>query len=64
MGILHVMPVTRGALIPGIYDLYAGWPTPLEFVDGTSPPGAVTVALREPVGVVGAIIPWNARSWP
>jgi phenylacetaldehyde dehydrogenase len=39
---------------------YAGWPTKLE--GGTLPnisPGTHVTTRREPIGVVGAIVPWN-----
>ena len=46
-------------------DYYAGWATKIEGVTTTPPPHltaqseALTYTLREPVGVVGQIIPWN-----
>lgn len=42
------------------FEYYAGWATKLygESMDYT--PDALGIVLREPVGVVGAIIPWNA----
>ena len=61
MGILHVDAVTRGARIPGIYDFYAGLADSFEFVERHEPAGGgYGWLVREPVGVVGAIIPWNA----
>jgi acyl-CoA reductase-like NAD-dependent aldehyde dehydrogenase len=61
MGILHVDAVNRGARIPGIYDFYAGLADSFEFVERHEPAGGGHGWLvREPVGVVGAIIPWNA----
>ncbi|HET7090038.1 MAG TPA: aldehyde dehydrogenase family protein [Anaerolineae bacterium] len=45
-----------------IVDYYAGWPTKL---DGTIPatsPDLVVQVLREPIGVVGVILPWNGPS--
>lgn len=39
---------------------YAGWPTKLEGKTlPVSIPGVLNYTLREPIGVVGAIIPWN-----
>src|ERR1700678_1336445 len=61
MGILHVDAVDRGARIPGIYDFYAGLADSFEFVERHQPAGGgYGWLVREPVGVVGAIIPWNA----
>lgn len=47
-----------------VYRYYAGWPTKLvgETMPVEGPPGVGTFAgftRREPVGVIGAIIPWN-----
>src|SRR5487761_1724137 len=61
MGILHTDAVTRGARIPGIYEFYAGLADTFEFVERHEPAGGgYGWLVREPVGVVGAIIPWNA----
>jgi acyl-CoA reductase-like NAD-dependent aldehyde dehydrogenase len=61
MGILHADAVARGARIPGIYDFYAGLADSFEFVERHEPAGGgYGWLVREPVGVVGAIIPWNA----
>jgi acyl-CoA reductase-like NAD-dependent aldehyde dehydrogenase len=61
MGILHVDAVTRGARIPGIYEFYAGLADTFDFVERHEPSGGgYGWLIREPVGVVGAIIPWNA----
>jgi phenylacetaldehyde dehydrogenase len=38
---------------------YAGWPTKLTGTTNPADPGVFSYTLREPVGVVGAIIPWN-----
>lgn len=38
---------------------YAGWATKLHGQTSLNKPGALLYTLREPVGVVGAIIPWN-----
>jgi len=48
----------------GVYRYFAGWPTKItgETVDVGAPPGLgqyLGFTRREPVGVVGAIIPWN-----
>ena len=61
MGILHVDAVARGARIPGIYDFYASLADSFEFIERHEPAGGgYGWLVREPVGVVGAIIPWNA----
>jgi acyl-CoA reductase-like NAD-dependent aldehyde dehydrogenase len=61
MGIIHGDAVLRGARIPGIYDFYAGLADSFEFVERHEPAGGgYGWLVREPVGVVGAIIPWNA----
>src|SRR3984893_6547177 len=61
MGIVHADAVTRGARIPGIYEFYAGLADTFEFVERHQPAGGgYGWLVREPVGVVGAIIPWNA----
>ena len=38
---------------------YAGWPTKLLGTTNPAAPGVFTYTLREPVGVVGVITPWN-----
>src|SRR5919198_3074631 len=38
---------------------YAGWPTKLTGTTNPADPGVFSYTLREPVGVVGAITPWN-----
>jgi acyl-CoA reductase-like NAD-dependent aldehyde dehydrogenase len=38
---------------------YAGWPTKILGTTNPAKPGIFTYTLREPVGVVGAITPWN-----
>jgi phenylacetaldehyde dehydrogenase len=63
------MPRGIAALTVGncveMLDYYAGWATKIEGVTTTPPPHltehseALTYTLREPVGVVGQIIPWN-----
>jgi aldehyde dehydrogenase (NAD+) len=61
MGILYGDAEIRGARIPGIYDFYAGLADSFEWVEHHTPAGGGYGWLaREPVGVVGAIVPWNA----
>ena len=38
---------------------YAGWPTKILGTTNPARPGVFTYTLREPLGVVGAITPWN-----
>jgi phenylacetaldehyde dehydrogenase len=38
---------------------YAGWPSKLTGTTNPADPGVFSYTLREPVGVVGAITPWN-----
>jgi acyl-CoA reductase-like NAD-dependent aldehyde dehydrogenase len=38
---------------------YAGWPTKLLGTTNPAKPGVFTYTLREPLGVVGIITPWN-----
>jgi acyl-CoA reductase-like NAD-dependent aldehyde dehydrogenase len=38
---------------------YAGWPTKILGTTNPAKPGIFTYTLREPLGVVGAITPWN-----
>ena len=43
-----------------MFRYYAGWPTKIEGdVKAVSVPDRLNYTLREPIGVVGAIIPWN-----
>ncbi|MCL5996454.1 MAG: aldehyde dehydrogenase family protein [Chloroflexi bacterium] len=58
-------PLTAARLVdvPSTVEMfryYAGWPTKIEGgVKPVSVPNRLNYTLREPVGVVGAIIPWN-----
>jgi len=42
-----------------VFRYYAGWATKIHGETINSRPNAFTYTLREPIGVVGAIIPWN-----
>ncbi len=42
-----------------VYRYYAGWATKIHGETINSRPDAFTYTLREPVGVVAAIVPWN-----
>lgn len=53
-------------LVPDYCRYYAGWPTKIHGLtipaapQGRRPGESLTYTLREPIGVVGAIVPWNA----
>lgn len=60
------MPITmaRKGMVPRVAELlryYAGWATKLqgETIETSVPGEYFTYTLREPIGVVGAIVPWN-----
>jgi aldehyde dehydrogenase (NAD+) len=60
------MPITmaRKGMVPRVAELlryYAGWATKLygETIETSVPGEFFTYTLREPIGVVGAIVPWN-----
>ena len=60
------MPIThaRKGMVPRVAELlryYAGWTTKIhgETIETSVPGEFFTYTLREPVGVVGAIVPWN-----
>ena len=41
------------------WNYYAGWPTKITGTTNPADPGVFSYSLREPLGVVGAITPWN-----
>lgn len=45
-----------------IVDYYAGWPTKMHGLMPASTPDLVVQQVREPIGVVGVIMPWNGPS--
>lgn len=63
MGSTHAVAHAFAGTIGGVYDYYAGLAETFPFEESfDNPPGGGELALivREPVGVVGAIVPWNA----
>ena len=63
MGIVHSFARAFARTIGAIYEYYAGLADTFPFEERhDNPPGGGSIALlvREPVGVVGAIVPWNA----
>lgn len=54
------------SVVPDFFRYYAGWPTKIHGMtlpaapQGKRPGEALTYTLREPLGVVGAITPWNS----
>lgn len=45
-----------------IIDYYAGWPTKMHGTLPATSPDLVVQQVREPIGVVGVIMPWNGPS--
>ena len=62
MGILHSVAQSFAAGMGGIYRFYAGLADTFAFEEPHRPTagGEFGLLVREPVGVVAAIIPWNA----
>jgi betaine-aldehyde dehydrogenase len=61
MGIVHSMALAWAQGMGGVFDYYAGLAERFAFEERHQPTAGGNVGLltREPVGVVGAIIPWN-----
>jgi acyl-CoA reductase-like NAD-dependent aldehyde dehydrogenase len=60
-GALYAMARRGAAGIAGVFDYYAGLADSFPFEERAQPTmGEFGLLVREPVGVVGAIIPWNA----
>ena len=63
MGVTHAMASARVQGLPAIYSYYARLAESFAFEEvRPSSVAAAGVLVREPVGVVGAIIPWNGPS--
>jgi len=60
-GVLHVIARAAAAGAAGTFDYYADLAGAFPFEEPAEPArGGFGLVVREPVGVVGAIIPWNA----
>jgi aldehyde dehydrogenase (NAD+) len=61
-GVIHGIAQYAAAGGAGTFDYYAGLATTFPFEEQAEPTmgGELGLIVREPVGVVGAIIPWNA----
>jgi len=60
-GVIHAIAQGGSRGLGGIYDYYAGLAETFPFEEEHKPSsGNVGLLVREPVGVVAAIIPWNA----
>lgn len=63
MGVLHSIARAFVGTIGGVYEYYAGLARTFPFEERFDKPtwgGEIALLVREPVGVVGAIVPWNA----
>ena len=61
-GALHIIAQHTAPGMAGVFDFYAGLADTYPFEERAQPTmgGEYGLLVREPVGVVGAIIPWNA----
>lgn len=62
MGVTHAVAEAFMARIPGIYNFYSDLGETFAFEEDRATSSGIGngLLIREPVGVVGAIIPWNA----
>jgi len=59
-GVLHAVAQNAAPRSAGLYEFYAGLADTFSFEEPATPmAGEFGLLVREPVGVVGAIIPWN-----
>ena len=61
VGVLRAMAVASTPTVAKVWDFYAGLADTFAFVERHTPSagGSLGLLVREPVGVVGAIVPWN-----
>lgn len=64
-GIIHAISKPYSSALGGVYDYYAGLAETYPFVEEHQPTagGNVGLLVREPVGVVAAIVPWNGAAF-
>lgn len=64
-GILHSYSLPYSTALSGVYDYYASLADTFSFVEEHKPSagGEVGLLVREPVGTVAAIVPWNGASF-
>ncbi len=64
-GIIHAYAQPYSNALGGVYDYYAGLAKTYPFVEEHAPTagGNVGLLVREPVGVVAAIVPWNGAAF-
>lgn len=63
MGVVHSVAKAFAGTVGGVYEYYARLADSFPFEERFDHPpmgGRVALLVREPVGVVGAIVPWNA----
>ena len=61
-GVLRSYSAFMVQLANDIINYYAGWPTKLHGTIPATAPDLVVQQVREPIGVVGVIMPWNGPS--
>jgi acyl-CoA reductase-like NAD-dependent aldehyde dehydrogenase len=61
-GVLRGYSAFMVQLAVDIINYYAGWPTKMHGTMPASTPDLVVQQVREPIGVVGVIMPWNGPS--
>ena len=59
MGMLYGSSLFTTRSMVDVFRYYAGWPTKMFGKTNPSDAGSFSYTRREPLGVVGAIIPWN-----
>lgn len=64
-GIIHAYAQPYSNALGGVYDYYAGLAKTYPFIEERTPTagGNVGLLVREPVGVVAAVVPWNGAAF-